>query len=293
MGEFLGVVAQGIALGAVYALVAVGFVIVFRSTEVFNFAHGYTMVLAAYVATTLIASAPGVPFVVVVLIVLAIIGIGAAIVFLTSLRPLLGERLWGPAMVTVGLTTIIESVVGIAWNDEPRRLQVPWASHPFHVPGTNTRMSSYTAGTVVLCLIFFAMLIAFFRFSRAGRQMRAAAENPRLASWAGVNVTFVFVIAWVIAGVAAALAGIAIATNSVVSPSLADIGLGSIPAALLGGLDSVPGALLGAMVVGIAEVSAANYIGSDSSNLATFGLMLLVLVFRPSGLLGSKEVVRI
>ena len=293
MGQFLGVVAQGVALGAVYALVAVGFVIVFRSTEVFNFAHGYTMVLAAYLATTLIASLPGVPFLIVMLIVLVVIAAGAAVVFLLTLRPLLGERLWAPAMVTIGLTSVIEAVIGIAWNDEPRQLKIPWQSQAFHVVGTNIRMSSYTAGTIGLCLIVFAALIVFFRISRAGRQMRAAAENPRLAGWAGVNVTRIFVLAWIIAAVTASLAGIAIATNSVVSPNLSDIGLSAIPAALLGGLDSIPGALLGAMVIGIAEVSAANYIGSDSSDLIAFGLMLLVLLIRPSGLLGSKEVVRI
>ena len=198
-----------------------------------------------------------------------------------------------PAIVTVGLTIIIEAVVGIAWQSEPRQLQVPWTSVPFHVVGTNIRMSSYTAGTVGLCVVVFAILIVFFRVSRVGRQMRAAAENPRLASWAGVNVTRIFVLAWVIAGVAAALAGVAIATNLVVSPDLSDIGISAIPAALLGGLDSVPGALVGGMVVGVVEVSAANYIGADSSDLATFGVMLLVLLLRPSGLLGSKEVVRV
>lgn len=293
MSEFLGVVADGVALGAVYALVAIGFTIVFRSTEVFNFAHGYAMVFAAYLTTTLLASLTSLPFLVVVLFVFAIVAAVGAVLFLVTLRPLLGEQLWAPAMVTVGLTVVVQAVVGLGWSDEPRQLTLPWRSTSLHVPGTNVSLSNYTVGTIILTAIFFAVMIAFFRYAPLGRQLRAAAENPRLASGTGINVTRVFVLAWAIAGVAAALAGISLGANSVVSPDLSQVGIRAIPAALLGGLDSIPGALVGALVVGIAETSAANYLGSTTRDVAAFGVMLLVLLIRPNGLLGSVQARRV
>lgn len=293
MSEFLGVLADGVALGAVYALVAIGFTIVFRSTEVFNFAHGYAMVFAAYLTTTLLASLTSLPFLVVVLLVFAIVAAVGAVLFLVTLRPLLGEQLWAPAMVTVGLTVVVQAVVGLGWSDEPRQLTLPWRSTSLHVPGTNTFLSNYTVGTIILTAIFFAVMIAFFRFAPLGRQLRAAAENPRLASGTGINVTRVFVLAWAIAGIAAALAGISLGANSVVSPDLSQVGIRAIPAALLGGLDSIPGALVGALVVGLAETSAANYLGSTTRDVAAFGVMLLVLLIRPNGLLGSAQARRV
>jgi branched-chain amino acid transport system permease protein len=293
MSELLGVIVNGVALGAVYALVAVGFVIVFRSTDVFNFAHGYAMVFAAYLATTLLTSLTSLPFLVVILLVLAIVATLGGLIFLLTLRPLLGESLWAPAMVTVGLTVVAQAIVGIVWSNEPRQLHLPWQSSAVHIPGTDVSLSTYTLGTIALTALFFAVVSAFFRYAALGQQMRAAAENPRLASWAGINVTRIFVIAWAIAGVAASLAGIALGANSVVSADLSQVGMRAIPAAMLGGLDSVPGALLGSLVVGIAEVGAANYLGSTTRDVATFGVMLVVILMRPAGLLGSVQVRRV
>lgn len=292
MSEFLGLLVNAISVGMIYALVAVGFVIIFRATHVFNFAHGEFMTVAAYLSVTLVP-ALGLPFLLSVGVAVLATAVIGMLVFALLMRPLLGEALWAPVMVTIGLTVIAQSAVKIIWGGNPEILAAPWPLEGVRVPGADILVSNYVLATIAVGVVFFALLVAFFRYVGLGRQMRAAAENPRLASWSGVNVTALFGVAWAIGGFAAALAGVAVGVNGTVNAELGAIGLRAIPAAILGGLDSVSGALWAALIVGFVEVSAAEYLSSSVRDIAAFGVMLLVLLIRPSGLFGSPEIKRI
>ncbi|WP_219413769.1 branched-chain amino acid ABC transporter permease [Pseudonocardia nigra] len=293
MSDFLSLLVNGASVGMIYALVAVGFVIIFRATRVLNFAHGEFMTVAAYLSVTLTLSVLALPFVAAVGVAVVVTAVIGVLVFALLMRPLLGEALWAPVMVTIGLTVVAQSVIKIIWHGNPEILRPPWPRTGVHIPGADILVSNYVLATIVIAGVFFALLIAFFRYVGLGRQMRAAAENPRLASWSGVNVMALFAGAWAIAGFAAALAGVAVGVGGIVTAELGAIGLRAIPAAILGGLDSVSGALIAALIVGFVEVAAAEYISSSTRDIAAFCVMLAVLLVRPSGLLGSPEIKRI
>lgn len=292
MGDLISLTVNGISIGMIYALVAVGFVIIFRATHVFNFAHGEFMTVSAYLAVALVPVL-GLPFLVTAGIAAMLTALVGWFVFTTLMRPLLGEALWAPVMVTIGLTTVAQSAIKIIWGGHAEILRPGWDLTGVRVPGSDMLVSNYVLATIGAGTIFFIGLILFFRYAGLGRQMRAAAENPRLASWSGVNVTALFAGAWGIAGFAAAIAGIAVGISGTVTPELGAIGLRAIPAAILGGLDSITGALIAAMIVGVVEVGAAQYVSSSVRDVAAFMVMLLVLLVRPSGLLGSPEVKRV
>lgn len=292
MSDFLSLLVNGTSVGMIYALVAVGFVIIFRATHVFNFAHGEFMTVAAYLSVTLVP-ALGLPFLASVGLAVVLTAVIGLLVFALLMRPLLGEALWAPVMVTIGLTVIAQSAVKIIWHGDPKILRPPWPRESIRIPGADIMVANYVLATIAVGLLFFALLIAFFRYVGLGRQMRAAAENPRLASWSGVNVTALFGLAWAIGGFAAALAGVALGVNGTVNAELGAIGLRAIPAAILGGLDSITGALVAALIVGVVEVSAAEHVSSSVRDIAAFGVMMLVLLVRPSGLFGSPEIKRI
>lgn len=287
----LQVLANGVALGAVYALVAAGFVLVYRATRVFNLAQGAFMAPAAYVTSALVID-HGLPFGLAVLGALALMAMIGAATHLLLLRPLIGSPITSSIMVTLGLLIVIESVVEIQWGGNSYALPTPWQLEPIVLPG-GVRTTNFAVATVVVAVVVIFALVAFFRFTRTGTRMRAAAADPLLASISGINLTLCFAAAWAVGGVLAGIAGISFASVTLVSPSLITLGIRALPAVLLGGLDSLAGALLGGMVLGVAESWAVDAFGAEIADVTVFAILLLALTFRPNGLLGRARAARL
>ena len=291
MGTFLQLVVNGLGKGAVYALLALGFVIVYKATEVVNFALGSLVLVAGYGVYALKDSV-GWP-------TAAVIGIAAA-----GLAALVMERLLRAArtadhnslaLLTIGVDVVItEEIV--------RRVGVaipfigdPYDAHPLQVAGI-TLFRTQLIALVVGAILITAFLLAF-RFTSWGVAMRAQAENREAAALMGIRSSRVTATAWLIAG---ALAGVAVLFMATQDFSGAGLGRGThaialiaFPAAILGGLDSTGGAVVGGVIVGLTEALSAQYISFDFSKSAVFLVMLVVLVARPSGLFGTKELSRV
>lgn len=276
----------GVSVGAVYALVALGFVVVFKATDVLNFAHGHFIVIGAYASLLLVEELRmGVVTTLLTLISLGLV-VGAGIHHLL-MRWTIGTPLFTKVMVTIGLSLIIQSVLLMLFGSAPRTFDSPVPQDPILFSGV--RIS--TANVVVLAvsgLLVVGFIILMLK-TRLGIQLRATAANPEAALLMGINRQRVLAIAWGIAVALGLIAGFFMATVSpLVTPAMSAVGMRAFPAAVLGGLTSLPGAIVGGLMVGVAEQMAAYYIGSESQNAVAFGLLLLVLVIRPQGLFGQK-----
>jgi len=297
MTDFLQLAIQGIALGAVYALIALGFVIVYKSTEVINFAQGELVSLGAYLVYTFNQTA--LPFAAsVALAALIMAGVGWGIER-TILRRMVGKPTFAVVMITIGLAIVIRQVVAAVWGFDDRLLGEPWATSrlPFGDLGVNvTSLVTIAAAGALLSLFF-----VFFRFTRAGIGMRATALDQEAALAVGIPVHGVFAQAWMIAGAIAAIAGVFLtAFPATLHPAIGFTALRAFPAAILGGLDSPGGAVLGGIVVGLVEVLVQGYqpqvapwLGNNFHVAAAYLLMIGVLVVRPYGLFGTREVERV
>jgi branched-chain amino acid transport system permease protein len=297
MTDFLQLVIQGTALGAIYALIALGFVIVYKATEVINFAQGELVLLGAYVVYSFNQTA--LPFAAsVVLAVLVMAGVGWGIER-TILRRMVGKPTFAVVMITIGLAIVIRQVVAAVWGFDDRLLGEPWATSRLHVGDLGVNVTSLvTIGAAGgLLLLFFI----FFRFTRAGIGMRATALDQEAALAVGIPVRSVFAQAWMIAGATAAIAGVLlVAFPATLHPGVGFTALRAFPAAIVGGLDSPGGAVLGGVLVGLVEVLVQGYqpqiapwLGTNLHVAAAYLLMIVVLMVRPYGLFGTREVERV
>jgi branched-chain amino acid transport system permease protein len=285
---FLQLAVNGLGKGAVYALLALGFVVIFKATEVVNFAHGSLVLLGGYavVVTRDTLGWAGA----------AVVGVAAAALAALAVERLLlaRARLAHPdslALLTIGVDVVVtEEIVRRLGTDVPF-LGDPYDARALHLGGITvfrTMLVALVVGAVLLAAFFLA-----FRYSAWGLAMRAQAENREAAALMGVRSWRVTASAWLVAGVLAGVAVLFIATQDFSGSGLGrgthSIALAAFPAAILGGLDSTAGAVVGGLVVGLSEALAAQYISFDFAKSAVFIVMLLVLVARPSGLFGMPE----
>jgi len=292
MNTFLQLVLNGLGKGAVYALLALGFVVIFKATEVVNFAHGSLVLIGGY-------------FVYATKDTLGWAGAAALGIVCAGVAALLIERLLvsnarnadvnSLALLTIGIDVIItEEVVRRLGADIPF-VGDPYDSQPIQFAGLTvfrTQLVALIVGIVLITAFFLA-----FRFSTWGVAMRAQAENKEAAALMGIRSSRVTATAWLLAG---ALAGVAVLFMATQDFSGAGLGRGThaialiaFPAAILGGLDSTAGAVVGGLVVGLTEALSAQYVSFEFSKSAVFLVMLVVLVFRPNGLFGTKELSRV
>jgi branched-chain amino acid transport system permease protein len=289
---FLQLLINGLGKGAVYALLALGFVVIFKATEVVNFAHGSLVLVGGFVVYELKDTLGWVGA--------AAIGIGAA-----ALAGLLIERVFmararqadhnSLALLTIGIDVIITEEIVRRVGAEIPFIGDPYDAQPIRLAGLTvfrTQAVALVVGAVLITLFFLA-----FRYSNWGVAMRAQAENREAAALMGIRSARVTATAWLIAG---ALAGVAVLFLATQDFSGAGLGRGThaialiaFPAAILGGLDSTAGAIVGGVIVGLTEALSAQYISFEFSKSAVFLVMLLVLVVRPSGLFGTREISRV
>jgi branched-chain amino acid transport system permease protein len=297
MTDFLQLAIQGIALGAIYALIALGFVIVYKATAVINFAQGELVLLGAYLVYAF--NQTGLPFAAsVALAVLVMAGVGWAIER-TVLRRMVGKPAFAVVMITIGLAIVIRQVVAAVWGFDDRLLGEPWATSRLQLGDVGVNVTSIvTIGAAgALLLLFFV----FFRLTRAGIGMRATALDQEAALAVGIPVQRVFAQAWMIAGATAAIAGVfLVAFPATLQPAVGFTALRAFPAAIVGGLDSPGGAVLGGILVGLVEVLVQGYqpqiapwLGNNLHVAAAYLLMIVVLMVRPYGLFGTRQVERV
>ena len=283
----------GLAWGSVYACIALGFVLIFKSTEIFNFAQPELMMLGAYVAFTLITTLK-LPFILGFICTLVLMGLISALLEMSVVRPMVGEMHLPVIMVTLGLANVIRGLTGLFWGYEELQFPSPFPQDPILIFGAAVNQAEiYTIGsTAVLMVIFFL----FFKYSESGISMRATAEDTTTAFLMGINVKRVFTASWVIAAVVATIAGIFLASFTFLEPIMGFTGLRALPAIILGGMDSVPGAIIGGLIIGVSENLAGfyleDYLGSGMKEITAYVIVLIVMMIRPYGLFGKKEIER-
>ncbi|MBN9526922.1 MAG: branched-chain amino acid ABC transporter permease [Alphaproteobacteria bacterium] len=290
MEYFLFLVSSGLVVGATYGLVGMGFAIIYKATGIVNFAQGELLMLTAYIAFSLASSLSLslVPLMIVTIPIAMVIGIVLERVFI---RPMLGEPLFSIVMVTIGLAVILRGVTIMIWGPDPHEFPTGLSTQVVLIgPVPFYQVQLY--GLATLAAVTLAAW-AFFRFTRLGIAMRAVAANEGAAMLMGIEVSRIHMIAWALAAAVAALAGILFASMFKLGPTIWFEGLRSFPAVILGGLDSVLGAALGGLVVGLIENLAQGYIGQGLREIAGFVVIVVILMLRPYGLFGAREIERV
>jgi branched-chain amino acid transport system permease protein len=295
MDFFLQLVINGLVVGSIYALVAMGFVIIYKSTSVLNFAQGEFLLLGAYVSLALLTRWH-VPFWATVVLTLGFaVVLGLAIERLI-LRPMIGEPVVSVIMVTLGLSSILRAVVQGIWGTDTRPYPEIFPSAPVMIgPVPVSRAYAWSLGCVVVLLVAFSL---FFKRSRFGIAMRATAFSQQVALSMGISVRHMFALAWAIAAVVSAIGGILLgAVRTGVDQSLALIGLKVLPVVILGGLDSVLGAIVGGLLIGVLENLAGGYLdpvfGGGVKEVAPFVILVSILMIKPYGLFGKVHIERV
>jgi branched-chain amino acid transport system permease protein len=294
--EFLlQLVLNGVVTGSIYSLVALGFVVIYKSTSVLNFAQGEFLMLGAYVCLSL-AVQYQLPFAVAFLLTLVF---SAALGILTErliLRPMIGEPVISLIMVTLGLSALLKAIVQAAWGTDLRPFPNIFPATPVQLgPLPVSQGYLYSTASVAVLLLIFTL---FFKFTRAGIAMRATAFSQQVSLSMGISVKRIFALSWSIAAVVSAIGGVLLAgVRGGLDASLAFFGLKVIPVVILGGLDSVGGAIVGGLVMGVLENLAGGYldplVGGGAKEVAPFIVLVLILSVKPYGLFGKVKIERV
>lgn len=290
MEYFSTLVLTGIAAGSLYGLLAMGFAMIYKVSKVVNFAQGEVMMLIAYIAYSVATETGGSAFAAVAAVIVSAIIIGYLLELLV-IRPMLGQPVFSIVMLTIALAVLIRAVVGIAWGVDPHRFPVDLGSGGLQLLGVRL-----AAAQVLLLGIYTSMCVgvwAFLRFSVIGIAMRATAADPTTALMMGVSPSKIYRLAWIMSAVMAGTAGVLLAMINNIGIEMSDIGIRSFPAAVMGGLDSVIGAGFAGVLIGVIENLAGGYIGTGYKEIAGFAVLLIVLMVRPYGLFGEKDIERV
>jgi len=296
MTFFLQLVISGFALGMVYALVAIGFVLILKCSNVFNIAQGHFVMIGGYVGYTFLVTF-GLPVWASLLLSIVVAIIMGLLIERLTLRPLVGQPVLAVVMMTLALATIFEGVATLVWGGE-------YKAYHGVLPTVTLRLAELsippemTIGLMVsICAV--VILVLFFRYTKIGLAMRATAEDEQVVQSAGIRVTTVYALSWVIASVVGVIAGILLGGISGVMVEMNTVGLKALAVALLGGMDSIGGAIVAGITLGVLENVAAGYLdpllpaGGGLANVVPFIVIIIVLIFRPHGLFGLVEIERI
>ncbi len=284
--EILQLLVSGLSQGCVYGLIALGFVLIYKATEMVNFAQGDLMMLGAFFAYTY-AGVLDLPF---VLAVIATVLTMAALGALTErlvVRPMIGEPHFSVLMLTIGLGFIFRAVAGAIWGNEPTALPTPYAGGVIELGGLILGYENIAiiVGTAVLCTCLFL----FFKFTRLGIAMQAASQNQLAAFYVGIPVKRVYSLVWAISASIAAVAGILVAPVSLIDPLMGFIGIKAFAAAIVGGFGSLPGAIIGGLLIGVVEQFAGLYLPPGFSDVSAYIILLAMLLLRPEGIFATMQ----
>ncbi|HKS84954.1 MAG TPA: branched-chain amino acid ABC transporter permease [Pseudolabrys sp.] len=278
-----------VVLASIYALIACGYVLIYRVSRVLNLAHGELMMLGAYMVLATASLFNGHPVIALAAAILLSLAAGA-LIYVFLMRKMTGEMVLAAILTTVALGILIRGLVLLIWSAQQQYpAQALGVPNPSLVLFSGARISMWSAILVAVTVTVYGTLFAFLRFSRWGMRMRAAGQNPLLAAQRGINLHGVYALAWSLSTLTGALAGILMALDSGVTGGMPVVGLKAFPAALVGGLDSLAGALVGSLTVAAAEVLLIYYVDPLLSDVVPFLVLIAMLTLRPWGLFGTRE----
>ncbi len=281
---------SGLALGSIYGLVALGFALIFKATEVFNFAQGMLVVCGAYLAVTGVTLME-LPFPFAMLFLVAAAALLGVLIQILLIQPLSGRPMLSIIMATLALSIVLRAAIEIFYGPSGRPLVTPLPSGIFMLGDVRiSKLHLIAAAVSWACMAGFAL---FFRYTSTGLLMRATANSHEAALVSGINVNRMNRLAWAIGSVLAAIGGMFLGQLQLASTSLESIGLLALPAVVIGGMQSIPGAVIGGLLVGVTEQLAAAYISPKAADIMIYAPLLLILMVRPWGLFGQRELGRV
>jgi branched-chain amino acid transport system permease protein len=289
MTQFIQLTVYGLANGAILALAALGFVLIYKATNVINFAQGEFLLVGAYAFYS--------AFVLLHLPAIAAVGVGVIIVAALAvaiervlLRPLIGQDPIAVIMMTIGLSAVLKAVVQIFYGTTPREMPKLLPRGSVEILGAVVPSDRLVA--IVIAGAVLAGFGAFFRWSRHGVAMRAVADDPQAALAQGISITRISALAWAMAAASALVGGVLLADIAELSRNLADFGLIVFPVVVLGGLDSVPGTVVGGVIIGLVS-QYADWVSPGASHVVPYVVLVIILLVRPYGLFGQPRIERV
>tara|TARA_Y100000780_G_scaffold29916_1_gene24512 strand:- start:865 stop:1743 length:879 start_codon:yes stop_codon:yes gene_type:complete len=287
--ELVQLLISGISQGCVYGLIALGFVLIYKATEMVNFAQGDLMMLGAFIAFGFI-NVLGWPFLWGFLATLAVMGVVGATLERLLLRPMIGEPPFAVLMLTIGLGFILRAVAGAIWGYEDKTLSTPYGGGVARWGEVSVGYENIAVvlGTLVLCVLVFV----FFRKTRVGIAMQAASQNQLAAYYVGIPVKWIFALVWAMSAMISATAGILVAPLSLINPIMGFVGIKAFAAAIVGGFGSLPGAFLAGLMIGIVEQFAKHGLPSGLegfSETTAYVILLIMLFIRPEGIFATMQ----
>ena len=294
MDIFWQLIASGLLVGGVYALIALGFVLIYKATNIINFATGEFMMIGAYIFYSLVVylKLPALVGFPLVILCAALLG---ALVERFILRHMLGQPNISIIMVTIGLSSILMGVAEVLWGSEFRSFPPLFPRKPIIIGEIVLRSNLFYGFLIAMAVVVVFLLL--FKYAKVGIAMRATANDQMAAFSMGINVKSMFTISWGFGAIAASLGGIIIGNIGGVQPTLGHIGLKIFPIVILGGLDSIIGAVVGGFIVGIVENLAGGYLDpifhGGVKDIAPFVVLIVILLIKPYGLFGTKEIERL
>jgi branched-chain amino acid transport system permease protein len=293
-GFFLLLLSNGVLIGLMYSLIALGFVLVYKATDAINFAQGEFVMIAGFVVVAFLLAYKAPLWLAIAVALAAMIGLGFGLERV-MLRRLIGRPIIAVVMATIGLAAVLRGLGPLTWGADTKALALPISDEPF-VWGPLFIPPIQLVGAAV-SLLFLALFGWFFLKSRKGIAMRAVADNQQVAMAMGISVERYFALAWAMTGVVSALGGVVWGSLLGVDVHLSLVGLKVFPVVILGGLDSIPGAILGGLIVGIVENIAAGYVdpyvGGGTKDFAPYVVMIIALMVRPYGIFGKRIIERV
>lgn len=295
MHYYLQLLINGLVVGGIYSLVALGFVVIYKATQVVNFAQGELVMAGAYVCFSLTVQFH-VPFLWAFLMTLGFSVLLGLAVERLALRPLIGESTISVIMVTIGLSSVLKALVQLVWGTQIKVFPQVLPSEPLFLAGVP--IAPVYLAAFVLSVLLFGVFSLFFKYSRLGVAMRATAFDQQAAQSMGIGIKNIFALSWCIACVVSGVGGVILGNINGINSQLGYLGLKVFPAVILGGLDSLAGAALGGLIVGVLENLcdglAKDFLGlSGFKEVAAFVVLVLILMIKPYGLFGSREIERV
>ncbi len=279
-------VVSGIAAGALYALVAIGLVLIFKATDIVNFAQGESVTVGAYMGWLFITQLH-LPYLLAFLLVVAGSALVGVVVERVAYRPLLKSPPFTVILATLAIGLILKNGIRLIWQDTPRTISGVFSAEPLEIG--NVLITPERLAIVVTVAVVVALLALFFRFSKLGRAMRATAQSQEAASLMGISVPGIFSRTWALGTALGGMAGMLIAPLVGINTELGDVLIPGFVAAVVGGFTSIPGAIVGGVLVGVLENLAGVFISSSVKQVVPFAVLLTVLMILPSGLFGTPR----
>ncbi len=292
MDFFVQLLIGGISIGFLYGLSAMGFVMIFKSSSVLNFAHGEMLAIGAYIFLALVTWAK-LPIAVSFLLTLLGCFLLGMVIERIFLRPLIGEPLIFVIMLTVGLAAMFKGLILLVWGGNLHTYP-PFLPETIGIQWGMVRIPPVYVATLIIGTLFLILFGLFFKYSSQGIYMRSVADNQRAALSLGVHVKRVFALSWAIAALVAGMSGMVLGIiNGVNVHDLSAIGLKVFPVVILGGLDSIGGAIIGGLIIGLLETFTGGYLSPALRDVVPFIILVLILLLKPYGLFGLKEIERV